>query len=326
MSNFNFIQTDFADLYADAAEAEQLTFISPKASAILCRSTLENAINWLYDHDAKLTRPWRADLSTLMHEPAFAALFNQALLHELHLIRKTGNVAAHGSKVNQQDALACLKYLFRFMRFLAIYYGSQAPATQVFDESLIPNQGRPQKESQPQLQSLAAELAAKNQASREAEANQQKLIDENARLKQQLTLTSRKTAREKTVNFANAVPLLVSEAETRRRYIDLSLKECGWDNLKEGSDLEFEVTDMPASTNPSGIGYVDYVLWGDDGLPLAVVEAKKTMADARKGKHQAELYADCLEKMKGQRPIIFYSNGFETHIWDDQFYPEREVC
>ena len=171
MSNFNFIQADFADLYADAAEAEQLTFISPKASAILCRSTLENAINWLYDHDAKLTRPWRADLSTLMHEPAFRALFNQTLFNELNLIRKTGNVAAHGSKVSQQDALACLKYLFRFMRFLAIYYGEKAPEPLAFDESLIPtpNNGQPQKESQPQLQSLAIELATKNQAAREAE-------------------------------------------------------------------------------------------------------------------------------------------------------------
>lgn len=327
MSNFNFIQADYPALHADALEAEQLTFISPKASSILCRSTLENAINWLYDHDAKLTRPWRADLSTLMHEPAFKALFNQTLFNELNLIRKTGNVAAHGSKVNQQDALACLKYLFRFLRFLAIYYGAKAPETLVFDESLIPtpNNGQPQKESQPQLDSLAAALAAKNQAARELEANQQKRIDEDTRLKVQLTLSTRKMTREKTVNFASTVPLLVSEAETRRRYIDLSLKECGWDNLKEGSDLEFEVTGMPAITNPTGIGYVDYVLWGDDGLPLAVVEAKKTMADARKGKHQAELYADCLEKMKGQRPIIFYSNGFETHIWDDQFYPAREV-
>ena len=82
---------------------------------------------------------------------------------------------------------------------------------------------------------------------------------------------------------------------------------------------------MPLSTNPSGIGYVDYVLWGDDGNPLAVVEAKKTMANAKKGKQQAVLYADCLEQMKGQRPIIFYTNGFETFIWDDLFYTEREI-
>ena len=82
---------------------------------------------------------------------------------------------------------------------------------------------------------------------------------------------------------------------------------------------------MPLSTNPSGIGYVDYVLWGDDGKPLAVVEAKKTMANAKKGKQQAVLYANCLQQMTGQRPIIFYTNGFETFIWDDLFYTEREI-
>jgi type I restriction enzyme, R subunit len=333
MSNFTFIQTDFPDLFADAVEAEQLTFVSPKAAAIFCRSTLENAINWLYDHDAKLTRPWRADLSTLMHEHAFQSLFNQTLFGELNLIRKTGNIAAHGKKVSQQDALASLKYLFRFMRYLAIDYGETIPETQVFDERLIPNSqqsGKPQAESQQQVQATLAEVEAKNKVAREAEQQQLKLAEENAHLKQQLdqqraALSARKLRREQTIDLTTAVPLLVSEAETRRRYIDLSLKECGWDNLREGRELEYEVTGMPVSTNRSGIGYVDYVLWGDDGLPLAVVEAKKTMADPRKGKHQAELYADCLEQMHGQRPVIFYSNGFESFLWDDQFYPERLV-
>lgn len=329
MSNFKFIQKDFPPLYADALEAEQLTFVSPKAATIFCRSTLENAINWIYDHDAKLTRPWRADLSTLMHEHAFRSLFNNTLFNELNLIRKTGNVAAHGKKVSQQDALASLKYLFRFMRYLAIDYGETMPETQVFDENLIPS-GNPQAESQQAVQTLLSELEAKNKAARDAQQKQQALADENAELKQQLeiqrlALSARKTQREKVVDIEIEVPLLISEAETRRRYIDLSLKECGWDDLREERELEYEVTGMPVSTNPSGIGYVDYVLWGDDGLPLAVVEAKKTMADPRKGKHQAELYANCLEQMHGQRPIIFYSNGFDTFLWDDQFYPEREV-
>lgn len=329
MSNFTFIQTDFPDLFADAVEAEQLTFLSPKAAVIFCRSTLENAINWLYDHDAKLTRPWRADLSTLMHEHAFRSLFNTAMFGELNLIRKTGNIAAHGQKVSQQDALASLKYLFRFLHFVSIYYGETTADTQVFDETLIPT-GTPQTSSQQQLQATLEEVEAKNKAARVAEQKQLELAEENAQLKQQLeqkreVLTLRKAKREKSIAFDTAVPLLVSETETRMRYIDLSLKECGWDNLREGRELEYEVTGMPVSTNRTGIGYVDYVLWGDDGLPLAVVEAKKTMAESRKGKHQAELYANCLEAMHGQRPIIFYSNGFETYLWDDQFYPERAV-
>ena len=330
MSNFTFTQADFPALHADAVEAEQLTFVSPKAAAIFCRSTLENAINWLYDHDAKLTRPWRADLSTLMHEHEFRSLFSHTLFGELNLIRKTGNVAAHGKKVSEQDALASLKYLFRFLRHLAIYYGEKTPETQVFDEKLIPKAEQDKVKDAKQLEKLLANLEYKNIQARKAEQTIIEQAQENTQLKQKLEqqsveLSARKVQREKSVDIDTAVPLLVSEAETRRRYIDLSLKECGWDNLQEGYHLEYEVTGMPVSTNKSGIGYVDYVLWGDDGLPLAVVEAKKTMADPRKGKHQAELYADCLEAMHGQRPIIFYSNGFETYLWDDQFYPERDV-
>ena len=82
---------------------------------------------------------------------------------------------------------------------------------------------------------------------------------------------------------------------------------------------------MPKSTNPTGIGFADYVLWGNDGKPLAVIEAKKTMVDAKKGKQQAVLYANCLEQMFDQRPIIFYTNGYDTYLWDDLFYTDREV-
>jgi|TARA_A100001391_G_scaffold99195_1_gene65813 type I restriction enzyme R subunit len=329
VSNFQFLQRDFPALYADAVEAEHFTFSSPKASAIFCRSSLENAINWLYDHERTLSRPWRADLSTLMHEHGFKSLFNNTLFNELNLIRKTGNLAAHGKSVSQQDALASLKYLFRFMRHLAIYYGKSVPDTQIFNEALIPRADADTVQP-PSIETTLAEVDTKNQSKRENEQQIRDKAQHNPAIKQaieqeQQQLAERKVSREQSVDISTAVPLLVSEAETRRRYIDLSLKEAGWDNLQDGYHLEYEVTGMPASTNKSGIGYIDYVLWGDDGLPLAVVEAKKTMYDARKGKHQAELYANCLEKMKGQRPIIFYSNGFETYLWDDTFYPEREV-
>jgi type I restriction enzyme R subunit len=51
---------------------------------------------------------------------------------------------------------------------------------------------------------------------------------------------------------------------------------------------------------------------GDDGKPLGLVEAKRTKRDARVGQQQAKLYADCLEKQFGQRPVIFYTNGYTT--------------
>ena len=108
-----------------------------------------------------------------------------------------------------------------------------------------------------------------------------------------------------------------SEAETRDYFIDLLLKEAGWP-LDQDRDREFEVGGMP---NTQGKGFVDYVLWGDDGKPLGLVEAKRTRRDARVGQQQAKLYADCLERQFGQRPIIYYSNGYEHWTWDDTRYP-----
>lgn len=100
------------------------------------------------------------------------------------------------------------------------------------------------------------------------------------------------------------------------------LREAGWN--PHGTNVrEYEVHGMPTE---KGIGYADYVLWGDTGLPLAVIEAKKTKRSPTEGERQAELYANCLEKMHGQRPVIFYSNGYETWLWDDRFYAPRRVA
>lgn len=112
-----------------------------------------------------------------------------------------------------------------------------------------------------------------------------------------------------------------SEAETRDYFIDLMLREAGWP-LDKPEDREYLVTGMPSK---SGDGFVDYVLWGDDGLPLGIVEAKRTKKDPRVGQQQAKLYADCLEAKFKQRPIIFYTNGYDTWIWDDQNYTPRRV-
>jgi type I restriction enzyme R subunit len=113
----------------------------------------------------------------------------------------------------------------------------------------------------------------------------------------------------------------LDEKKTRAELIDPLIKESGF-FLDQKKDIEYEVTGMP---NNEGIGFVDYVLWGDDGLPLAVVEAKRTIRNPNEGKQQAKLYADCLEKEFGRRPVIYYSNGYEHWFWDDTNYPSRPV-
>ena len=77
--------------------------------------------------------------------------------------------------------------------------------------------------------------------------------------------------------------------------------------------------------NETGKGKIDYVFWGDDGNPLAIVEAKRTRKSPQTGQHQAKLYADCLQTEFNHRPVIFYSNGYEHWIWDDFNYPPRPI-
>jgi type I restriction enzyme, R subunit len=329
LSNFSFILQEFPDLYQDAGEAESLALISPKASSILSRSALEVAIRWLYENDPDLEKPWDNTLNALIHTHTFRKLIDPNMFREIDLIRRIGNSAAHGKRIGRHESLASLKNLFRMMGFVAIHYARQVPTIPTFDESLIPDNKTVEK-SKSELERLVKELDQKNLESRLEKQELEKQAEQIESLKEKLdqerkVYQERKANRKADPQAQTEIPILITEWQTRQLYIDQALKESGWDNLRDEREIEYEVTGMPKSTNPSGIGFADYVLWGDDGLPLAVIEAKKTMVDARKGQHQAELYANCLKIMHGQRPIIFYTNGFESYIWDDLFYISREV-
>lgn len=328
-TNFSFLEKEFLDIYREIVEAEKHTFTAPRYAALLCRSTLEKTIFWLYRNDEDLELPYDTKLGALLHNDSFKAILKPSMLVELDVVRLYGNNAAHGKSVRALEALQSLKNTFRFLSWLSKYYSENNPEIPAFDERVIPYGDAKDKNSK-QLQELATSIEKEREEARQLEKKQQLLAEENEQLKKQLEeqkqlIAERKESRSLAFTHDEAVPELTSEHETRKVLIDLLLKEAGWDNLRLGKDIEYEVVGMPLSTNPSGKGFVDYVLWDDNGKPLAVVEAKSTLHDARKGKHQATLYADCLEKMTGQRPIIFFTNGFQTYLWDDQFYPDRLV-
>jgi len=329
MSNFNFLKAEFSDIYHEAYEAEKNVIKAPRYTALLCRCAMEKAIIWLYANDEDLQEPYDTKLASLIHEQSFRDILKPSLFREINIIRLTGNNAAHGKTVSINESMICIKNLFRFLSFLVTYYSEDEPSLAIFDERHIPD-GRETDKTKRELEGMEKQLNAVIKERRDEQSRLKEQTKEIEELKIQLEerkqkVSVRRREREKDVDVNKAIPQLISESATRKLYIDLLLKEAGWNNLRNGKEIEFEVEGMPLSTNPSGLGYVDYVLWGDNGLPVAVIEAKKTMVDSRKGRHQAELYADCLEKMSGQRPIIFYSNGFETYLWDDTFYSEREV-
>lgn len=328
MSNFQFLHKEWPQIFEIAKEAEDMVNIKARSSLVNSRAALEKGIRWMYENDERLFKDYDniKNVQNLLQTKSLKTVTEKPLRRDLHLLQKLGNEAAHGEITDSEKANTCIKILFQFCSHLAISYSTDEIETPEFDESLIPigaNVNETQKELELQIQKIEEQFK-KDHLKRESLETQKEELES---LKKELELKSKKLAKraESRGSKVKHIPQLIPESVTRKLYIDVLLKEAGWNKLIEGRELEYEVKGMPLSTNPSGIGYVDYVLWGDDGNPLAVVEAKKTMANAKKGKQQVVLYADCLEQMTGQRPIIFYTNGFETFIWDDLFYTEREI-
>jgi len=290
-----------------------------RAASFYARFALETAVNWLYKHDSGLRMPYDQSLGALLHEPTFQSRVPEAVFQKARVIQQAGNQAVHHQRpVRQYDALQVLKELHHVLYWLARTYtrmGAGAVGKVAFDPQFVPT-----------AQADAPQIDRKRLAEleQELEKNARKLAEREeqlATIDEELVGLRAELAAARAANETQPDPHDYSEADTRTLLIDLELKRAGW-ALDQTRDREYEVTGMP---NDKGIGFVDYPLWGDDGKPLAVVEAKKTTADARVGQQQAKLYADCLEAMTGQRPIIFFTNGYDTWIWDDVFYRPRKV-
>jgi len=317
MSNFAFLQTEWPDLHDAASKAEALAYPDARTACFHARRGLEVLVHWLYKHDAALKLPYQDNLSALLHEPTFKTTAGAAVFAKTVLINRLGNSAVHGHRpVQQFDALTAVRELFHVSYWLAHTYarGTKPAPGLAFDPNALPKTTPLPKQTIEQLQRLETEL-------RERDEKLSALLADKTALDAELTRLRVEIAESKKANTAQADTHNYSEAETRDYFIDLLLKEAGW-ALDQARDREFPVDGMP---NNEGKGFVDYVLWGDDGRPLALVEAKRTKRDPRVGQRQAELYADCLERHFGRRPIIFYSNGYEHWLWDDANYPPRPV-
>jgi type I restriction enzyme R subunit len=321
-SNFEFLKLRQAVLYESAVEAENSVLGGPRTSAFYSRRTLEIAVKWLFKNDRSLRMPYQETLSAMMHEPSFTQSLPPGMFQKIQVIRKLGNHAAHSDgKIGSHESLLLLKNLWSFLLWIASTYSKKPPEIQDFDESILDKSSIVDKKAkelraiEEKFQSRDAELKAREEALKESE---ERLKELEAQLQELQSIKEQnKPKADKVAVEYNSL----TESETRELFIDLMLREAGWDPKGENVE-EYEVSPFP---NKSNKGFVDYVLWGDDGKPLAVVEAKKTKKDPKIGQQQAKLYADSLEEMTGRRPIIFYSNGYKTFIWDDTAYPPREV-
>ena len=298
MTNFDYLRDiePLHDLYTFCQGAEASMESDHDACALHCRRGLEWLVKAIYTlKNAEIGE--RKPLFELMTgEPFVTFIDDDRLMAAAHYIRRVGNIAAHAGGVKSGEAYFCLLNLYNLvggtllkLRFLS----SLAP----FNRTLIPKTG--------------------------------------------VRITPRETVPVPVHQFVESVPAEAvasktpapvlsdySEFETRRLFIDLMLRDAGWelvgkDNvvLPNKAGTEIEVHGMPAQD----IGYADYVLYGSDGKPLAVIEAKRTSKDPVIGKHQAELYAQCLKEQYGILPVIYYTNGFQTFVIDGLGYPPRQI-
>ena len=311
--NFAFLKQEFPHAAESASFAEQHVFGDPRASCFHARHALERLLKRVYKVEKTLKPPKVTNLDGYISDPAFRELVPEAVWQKAEYIRRAGNVAVHGNKSpTPEKALDVVRELCHVLYWTGRTYlrkGAGSLQGKTFDESLVPKvELATTPASVQELEALKAQRDAAAASRKEIESELEELRERLAAIKAE--------------NEGGPETHDWNEDKTRKLIIDLDLERAGWP-LDREQDREYEVTGMP---NESGIGYADYVLWGDDGKPLAVVEAKKTTVDPAVGQQQAKLYADCLETMHGQRPVIFYTNGYKTHLWDDLAYPPRPVA
>ena len=313
MTNFSFLCTQITyALFAPACvEAERIFAASPAMCAVGCRKALELAVKWVYAADTSMEMPYRDNLQSLLHEPSFRFAVDRNTWGKLPFIAKLGNEAVHtGHNIQKGDALLCLQSLFEFVQWIDYCYGT-AYQERKFDPARIP------------AEKIAVDVKKiKEQASLldEKQAEIEKLRKQIEEMSARFTAEKDQHKKERTFQSED-----LSEFATRKRFIDVDLREMGWklEGVDADVQVEYEVDGMAGKAGQKG--YADYVLFGKDGLPLAVVEAKRASKDPNNGWKQAVLYADCLERKFGRRPMIFITNGFETYFWDDQTSPKRQV-
>lgn len=328
MSNFKFLQEEWLSLYRKLKTAEERVYTEPVSTASYCRLVVEECMHLLFDLE-HLEKPFNIELVNLMNDEEIKSIVPSHLRDGLHIVRKSGNNAVHyGNRISSKDALISIRYTFDFAKWFAQNYSKAIPELPgYFDETVIPKLGEKQRQlkelqqEQEKQHTLLLEKIAKLQEQHEAtiaKAEESELaLEKYKQQTKQAVVKLKKQKQERLIPLASEF----TEAQTRQHLIDVDLKEAGWNILNTGRELEYPVTGMPITNdNPKGNGFVDYVLWDDNGKPLALIEAKRTTKDTEIGKHQASLYANCLEKMHGQRPVIFYTNGYETKLWDDKFY------
>ncbi|ASG05804.1 MULTISPECIES: DEAD/DEAH box helicase family protein [Vibrio] len=332
--NFEYLRKDWPELAELGAFAEAYAVSDPQSALVKLRCYVEKIVGYLY-YELRLPVAPNASMHDKLISGSFTSIVDKSIADKFHAIRRGGNKAAHDGNVTQHDAIWLLKESYFIGCWLYIAYGEgkreECPdfTTPENVQGVDESKGEFKRKNRQLQEKLKQNDEVLKQAIKELEDVKQAQLaaqKEAASLKQQVNQAKADNLKQNTLSLKNSFDF--NEAETRKRLIDAELRSQGWDvalddESTEQVSKEYQVDGQPT---PTGKGYCDYVLWDDNGKPLAVIEAKRTRTDAKAGREQAKLYANALAKQTGQRPVIFYTNGYEIYIWDDaQGYAPRSI-
>ncbi len=332
--NFEHLREQWPELAELGAFAETYAVVDPQSALVKLRCYVEKIVGYLYQELHLPVAP-NASMHDKLVSGAFTSVVDKTIADKFHAVRKGGNKAAHEGKVSQHDSIWLLKESYFIGCWLYMAYGDGdiegCPKFTVPDNAPTGEESKAEFKRKNKLlqQKLNQNDDLLKKALKELEEVKQAQLEaqkQAAQLKQQTDHVKADKIRTNTLSLKSSFDF--NEAETRKRLIDAELRSEGWDvaldnESTEQVSKEYEVDGQPTTT---GKGFCDYVLWDDNGKPLAVIEAKRTRKDANAGREQAKLYADALEASTGQRPVIFYTNGYEIYIWDDaQGYAPRLI-
>ncbi|NYS60702.1 DEAD/DEAH box helicase family protein [Vreelandella salicampi] len=313
--NFEFLRPKYDVLANLGGLAEAVLHVDPGSALTRLRSFAEEMTKTIYKEES-LPRLPQASFYELVKNPVFAGCVDKSLIHQINFLRVQGNDSAHGAEGDLRSAKMALSTAHQLAGYMALTYCGEPKENLPFLKEI--------SDPTNSLLQLEKSVSRYEKDLQKQQEELQRVMDEldRERAKQaeafkQLAEPEQQARKQRSQKAADS--LQWNEAKTRAQLIDAMLVKAGWDvgnSAQVGQEVEVKFPN-----NPSGKGYVDYVLWGENGQPLALIEAKKSgTINLQAGREQARLYANSFEYMGFQRPVIFYSNGYETFIWDDHQY------
>lgn len=293
--NFDYLQSfpELKKLHEYCAEAEEFVVYKPSISAAAARKAIEYIVKMIYISLVGEAEASSRTIFEITQDVRFTNYLNDpTLLGTIHYIRKMGNVAVHDGTVTQAESHKVLEELHFLVGEFCILLG----LVEDYPE-FVPPQAAPK-----------APAAPPSEPARKA-------------VTVEPAVAAKFAPRMRQVKFN--VAFRRDEEENKKLFLRASLREAGWPIVEQ------ENQPLPGSAGVrmllDGGDCADYILYGRDSRPLAVVEYTLTSQNIVAGRKLGLRMAETLSRKYGYQPVVYYTNGYHIYVIDQLGYPPRRV-